>query len=87
MSAKITATADKVVAAVKRVEFLDHSIQRNRVHSLTIELFSRFLKPNTHRRRDSTGWCEQNSQLAHESRRLPTDSVDNLETDHFGLTS
>jgi len=25
--------------------------------------------------------CEHNSQLAHESRRLPTDSVDNLETD------
>jgi len=40
--------------------------------------------PNTHRRRDETVLsrrrrrCEHNSQLA---LRLPTDSVDNLETD------
>ena len=54
------------------------------------------LNPNTHRRRrrDATvelsrvgvgGVCEHNSQLAHDD-VLPTDSVDNLETEYNGLT-
>jgi len=52
------------------------------------------LKPNTNRRRrrDSTvewrrvGDVYMNSQLT-SPRRLPTDSVDNLETEHSGFTT
>jgi len=49
------------------------------------------VKPNTHhrRRRDST--VESRRRCAHEFatslRRLPTDSVDNLETEHSSLTT
>ena len=43
--------------------------------------------PNTHRRRDETVLsrrrrrCEHNSQVADDDCRVPTDSVDNFETD------
>ena len=50
----------------------------------------RSVKPNAHRRRDATSprrrRCEHNSQLADGNSRLPTDSVDNLLTQHSSLT-
>jgi len=45
------------------------------------------LKPNTHRRRDSTVESRRYRRCVYEvatsSRRLPTDSADNLETEHI----
>ena len=71
--------SEVVVVSLQRVytdqrDVCKHNSACDNVDSYTV-------KPNTHRRRDETVLSRRRRRCEHNSRRLPTNSVDNFETD------
>jgi len=59
-----------------------HSTMPPPMHTVPVTSPSEsYIKPNTHRRRDETVLSRRRRRCEHNSWRLPTDSVDNFETD------